>query len=101
MKSGVALLTFILFLTSCKSQKNPFERISEKLSLGSQLPLRKEIPEIENKSSLHWSLIKEEEFKLKLPSLENGSENLQIRIWEELDWGKTVFIMTYLNNSWI
>jgi hypothetical protein len=100
MKSKITIFILFIVVISCQRSQTPIERINKKLSIGKGLPFRKEIPIIENDSSLRWSLIRSDRYKIGLPSIENGSQNVSIRIWEELDSAKAVFILSHANNSW-
>lgn len=97
--------TIILFLlvaciVSCNKIENPIKRINKKLKIGRTEGLQKDLPKVYNDSSIYWRFVKRERSKYGLPSIENGSEVLQIRVWEELEWGKMVFLLKYQDNTW-
>lgn len=100
MSLKVCPLLLIIVIASCKNSDTPFERISKKLKLDSVRGFRKDIPENYNDSIIYWYFIRKERNKIGLPSIENGSEVFQIRVWEEHDSEKMVLLLMYEDSTW-
>lgn len=101
MRHIVSVGLLILFIASCNNAQDPLERINTKLKLDGESGFRKDLPELYNDSSAYWPFIKERRSKLiGLPVIENGSDQFQIRIWEETDSGETVLLITHEDSGW-
>ncbi len=98
-----AIIFFLLVacMESCSRTQDPINRINNKLKIGSTGILRKDIPEVYNDSSASWQYVRRETSRVGLPSIENGSESLEIRVWEHLEWGgRMVFVIRYKDSIW-
>lgn len=74
------LTAFILFLTSCNEQRRSENSTASFNNTATFF--KKEYPKSENGDfDLFYKLTKEKQNQLGLSSLENGFDNLQIRVW--------------------
>lgn len=99
MKYLILVLLSSCFV-SCFKNDDPINRINKKLKIDPTGDFRKDIPEAYNDSSASWLYVRRETNRAGLPSIENGSESIEIRIWEHLDWGRRVFIIRYKDSTW-
>ena len=97
-----AIVFFLLVacIGSCNMTEDPINRINNKLKVSSTGGLQKNIPVAYNDSSASWLYVRRETDRVGLPSIENGSEWIEIRVWEHLDWGRKVFVIRYKDNTW-
>ena len=112
MRQTIFILTITLFFfVSCKGQK---QSNSTNAFVDTTKPFKKEIPKYKNGDvSIFYELAKAKQSQLGLDSIENGFENLQIRVWydfalvrerklvviknEGANWSATVY---YLQVDW-
>jgi hypothetical protein len=89
MKLYITTILFVVFAFSCSGQKNiGFER---------------EIPEGYNgKHDLFYELTQQKVKQLKIESLQNGYDSLQIRIWSDysLQASRKLLIIKRTNSTW-
>lgn len=96
----VVLFILLIYIASCGKMDDPINRINSKLKIDAAGGLRKDIPEAYNDSSAYWQYVRRETSRAGLSSIENGSEWIEIRVWEHLDWGRRVVVIRYMDSAW-
>lgn len=96
------VVLFLLFacIGSCDTMEDPINRFNKKLKIDTTGVLQKDIPEKQNDSSAYWHAFTNLRNRLGLPTLENGSEVFEIRVWEQIEWGLMVLSIKNRNNKW-
>lgn len=97
-----AILFFLLVtcIESCMTTEDPIDRINKKLKISNTGGLWRDIPGAYKDSGPSWQYVRRETSRARLPSIENGNESLELRIWEHFDWGRMVFVVRYKDSIW-
>ncbi|MCX6319304.1 MAG: hypothetical protein NTW29_18655 [Bacteroidetes bacterium] len=100
MKKAILFFLLLTCIESCMTSENPIDRINKKLKINDTGALRKDIPAAYNDSSASWQYVRRETSRVRLQSIENGNDWPEIRIWEDYDWGRMVFVIRYKDGTW-
>ena len=96
-------LLLAMVVASCKNEGDPLSRINSKIQDKNTGAFQKDLPKQYNDSSYYWKIIREMRSTTKLPSIENGSKEFQIRIWEDVDERRhhLLFLLLHDSNTWV
>ncbi|MCW3074760.1 MAG: hypothetical protein JWP69_1829 [Flaviaesturariibacter sp.] len=93
MKLFYYLLTIVIFSFSCKGQRNPISQPAP--FVDTNKAFKKEIPSVD----IFYNLAKTKQKQLGLYSLENGFDDLQIRVWYDFALVRERRLVVITNND--
>lgn len=96
----IVIFLLVVSFATCGRTEDPINRIINKLNIDGNSEFKKYLPKVYNDSSIYWQMVRKERNKIGLKSLENGSKDFEIRVWEELKWGRSFFILRYNDSIW-
>lgn len=100
MMKTIAFFLLVVCIESCSRIEDPIDRINNKLKIDNKGALQKNIPAAYNDSNAYWDFVKRETIRVGLPSIENGSASIEIRVWEDFEWGRMVFVIRCKDSTW-
>lgn len=97
----LAVSIFCLLFCSCVKQEDPIKRIEKMLASKNGDSIKRIMSNYYTNESISLELFRKRISSLGLPSLENGKEGFQLRVWEDyIKNTGTLIILDYSNNQW-
>ena len=96
---NILILVILFILISCKGKALSNSPLA---FVDTTKPFKKEIPTYQNGVNIFYEMAKTKQKQLGLDSIENGFDNLQIRVWYDFDLVKKrkLVVITNKNGNW-